>query len=222
VANTESNESLPDALDRLRAEVAELRESRKRVAGAADADRRDLERLLHAGVQQDLVALTVGLQRLAELVERDPAAARQLLAELASDARAATEAAAELARRIYPPLLDAGGLAVALRSAAVAAGVTLELQQTAGARVPPEVAAAVYWSSVDAFASAPPGSHARIRLNAAAGSATFEIELEGPLSADHLRRLRDRVEALEGQIVVEALPDGGTRIQGRLPTSGSS
>ncbi len=112
-----------EELDRLRLEVTELRASRRRIVFAADADRRMIERELHERVQQNLVALAVNLQLADLAVEADPAAAKTLLAELARDVQQALDETAQLAQRIYPPLLEAGGLAAALRAAAGSAGV---------------------------------------------------------------------------------------------------
>src|SRR6476469_4046720 len=111
-------EALPETLDRLRLEVAELQASRKRIALAADAERRRIEHDLHSGVRQHLVALAVNLQLTGSLVDADPAAAQTLLDEMARHVQQALDETARLAQRIYPPLLEAGGLAVALRSAA--------------------------------------------------------------------------------------------------------
>ncbi|HEU5212404.1 MAG TPA: histidine kinase, partial [Gaiellaceae bacterium] len=107
-----------ESLDRLRLEVGELRASRKRLVLAADADRRKIERELHEGPQQDLVAVAANLQLASRLVEDDPAAAKALLDEMRRDVREALDVTRKLADRVYPPLLDDGGLGVALRSAA--------------------------------------------------------------------------------------------------------
>src|SRR5438105_14795670 len=98
--------------------VEELRASRARVVAAGDAERRRIERALHDGVQQHLVALVVNLQLARQLVESDPAAAATLLEELGRDAREALEGVRELACEIYPPLLLDRGLADALHAAA--------------------------------------------------------------------------------------------------------
>ena len=101
--------ALRETLDRFRLEVEELRASRERLVLAADADRRRIERDLHAGVQQQLVALAVNLQLAGALAGADPAGATRLLAELERDVQQLLDEAAQLAHRIYPPLLEAGG-----------------------------------------------------------------------------------------------------------------
>src|SRR6266508_5642563 len=103
-------EALRETLDQLRVEVADLRASRERLVLAADADRRRIERDLHEGVQQHLVALAVNLQIAATLTDADPAAAKALLQEMGADVQQAVDETAQLAQRIYPQLLQAGGL----------------------------------------------------------------------------------------------------------------
>ena len=97
---------------------------------AADDDRRRIERELHDGVQQHLVALAVNLQLASGLTEADPAAAKALLDEMKHDVQRALEEAARLAQRIHPPLLEASSLAASLRAAASSAGVTSSVEVT--------------------------------------------------------------------------------------------
>src|SRR5438876_4805643 len=99
-----------------RLEVEELRASRARVVAAADAERRRIERDLHDGVQQHLVALAVNLQLARQLADSDPEALRSLLDDLTRDVHEALESVRALARQVYPPLLLDRGLAEALRS----------------------------------------------------------------------------------------------------------
>src|SRR5690349_24786656 len=99
-------------------QIAELRASRRRLAGAADADRRAIERELHDGLQQDLAALALDLQRMVRLAEGDVAAAKVLAVEMTDIVREALDEAARLATKIYPQILDGRGFAGALRSAA--------------------------------------------------------------------------------------------------------
>ena len=106
-----------ESLGLLRREVEELRASRKRLLLTADDDRRRIEHDLHEGIQQHLVALTVNLQLADRLTGSDPPAAGELIAEMARDVQQALEETAQLAQRIYPPLLEARGLSAALRSA---------------------------------------------------------------------------------------------------------
>lgn len=194
--------------------VEELRASRRRLVLAADADRRALERELHDGVQQQLVALAVNLQ----LAAKSLPAAKTLLDELGRDVQQALDQAARLAQRLYPPLVDAGGLAAALRSAAVSAGVRITLDVTAGASQPPEIAAAVYWCCLDLLEHA--GAQATLSVRDENGAVVFELVEDGSGSAARVELARDRVEALGGRLTVRTEPGGGTRISGSLPLTG--
>src|SRR5436190_20046292 len=111
-----SVESQQASIDRLRREIAELRASRKRIVLAADAERRALERALHETVHQQLIALAVNMQLAVEAADADPTAAKTLLEAMGGDVKSALDDTAKLAQRMYPPLLDGGGLAAALRT----------------------------------------------------------------------------------------------------------
>ncbi len=217
---TRDVETLRKTLDRLRLELVELRASRKRLVLAADADRRRIERDLHGGLQQDLVALAVNLQLAGRLTDADPAAAKTLLDEMGRDVQQALDETAKLAERIYPPLLDAGGLAAALRSAAVSAGVPASVEVTSAAGYPPEVAAAVYLCCLEALEHAGAGTQTTVRVRDEKGELAFEVVGDGDYSDEGLERLRDRVEALGGRLTITAEPGRGTRVSGSLPLSG--
>jgi signal transduction histidine kinase len=211
-------EALQKTLDRLRLEVAELRASRKRLVLAADADRQRIERKLHGGPQQHLVALAVSLQLAAQLGGPDPAA-KALLEEMGRNVQQALEEAAQLAERIYPPLLEVGGLAVALRAAALSAGIPASVEVAARASYPPEVAATVYWCWLEAVEHTGADVRATVAVRAEQGSLTFEVVGGGDRSHAGLERLRDRVEALGGRLTVRSELGGVTRVSGSLPLS---
>ena len=213
-------EALRETLDRHRHEVAELRASRRRLVLAADADRRMIEREFHERVQQHLVALAVNLQLAEQSADADPAATKVVLAEMGRDVQRALDESAQLAQRIYPPLLEAGGLAAALRSAAGAAGVRASLEVTAGSSVPPEVAGTVYWCCREALEHAGAGAKATVTVRDEDGAVAFEVVEDGSRSADRLDRLRDRVEALGGRLTVRSEPGRDTHVSGSLPLSG--
>ncbi len=219
MSSTGSGESMREVLDRLQAELADLRESRRRMAEVAHADRRAIERALHDGVQQHLVALAVDLRRLAGLVEGDPAGTKALVDEMAANVREASEEATALAQRVYPPLLEARGFASALRSAAESAGLTALVDVQAGARYPPEITAAIYWSWVDALSSASGGSQATIRVLEADGALTFETTIVGYHPEAGLEAMRDRIEALDGRLTIDEPQGGDSRVHGWLPLS---
>jgi signal transduction histidine kinase len=206
-----------DELDQLRLEVAELRASRRRLVLAAEADRRVLERDLHDHVQQQLVALAVNLQLAGKSADADPAAAKALLRELARDVQQTLEDTAQLAQRIYPPLLEAGGLAAALRSAALSAGVRVSLELAPEASYPLEVARAVYWCCLEVLDDAQPGALLCMTMRDEHGAVSFEVVADGSPAQARLERLHDRVEALGGQLTSRSEAGGDTRVSGSLP-----
>lgn len=193
---------------------------------AADDDRRAIERDLHEGVQQHLVALTVNLQLAGRLLTTDPPAAQALLEEMQRDVQQALDEAAQLAQRIYPPLLGARGLGALLRSVAASAPVPVRLEATVSAGCPPEVAVAVYFCVLDLLDNAPTGARLTVTVREEEEALVFEVSKDEPRSAVtatrsglELDRLRDRVEALGGQLTVLSEPGGGTRVSGFLPFS---
>jgi signal transduction histidine kinase len=203
-----------------------LRASLKRLVLAADADRRTIERDLHDGVHQHLVALAVNLQLAGPLVDAEPAAAKALLEEMRQDVQQALDETARLAQRLYPPLLEAGGLAAALRSAAVSAGTPASVEVAAGSTYPPEIARTVYWCWLEVLEHAGGKGRATVTVREEEGVLTFEFVEEGarPAAAaggsdTRLDRLRDRVDALGGRLTVEADAGHGIRVYGALPLS---
>ena len=219
-------EGLTETLDRLRVEVAELRASGERLVLAADADRRRIERDLHEGVQQHLVALAVKLQLAGPLVDAEPAAAKALLEEIGRDVQQALDETAGLAQRIYPSLLEAGGLAAELRSAAVCFGIPASVEVAPDLTYPPEIARTIYWGWFETLERAGDAARATVTVREEGGALTFEFAEEGARSAasaggsdPRLDSLRDRVEALGGRLTVESDSGRGTRVYGSLPLS---
>lgn len=210
----------PDGeIDALRLERAQLRASRRRLALFNDAERRGIERALHDGVQQLLVGLAANLELVAGSVEADPATAKRLLSEMGRDALRAMEETRRLADRIYPPLLESGGLGVALRSAAANADVPTRIEVAAGMVLPPEVAGTVYFCCRDVLEWASAGTPVAITVGNEEGSIVFEVVAEGDLDVDVLP-LRDRVEALGGRCTVESGSRRQLRLVGALPLAG--
>jgi signal transduction histidine kinase len=209
-------EALQQTLDRLRVEVAELHASRKRLVLAAEADRRGIERDLHKGVQQHLTALAVNVQVAGRLTGPDPAAAKTLLQQIEREVQEALDVTAQLAQRIYPPLLESSGLAAALRSAAAKAGVAASVEVEAGAGYPPEIAASVYACWREALESV---DAARASITVREDGAPLDVEIvEGRgRSGAGLERLRDRVEALGGRLTTTTEPGPDIRISCSLP-----
>lgn len=205
-----------EELERLRIEVEELRAARLRLVLAADADRRALERVLHDGVHQHLVALAVTVQLARQAVDADPAAAKALLDELSRDLDQALQETALLAQRIYPATFDADRLAMLLRAAAVNAHVRATVDVTSGSSLAPEVGMTVYLCWLDTLARADGARHVSIRVREDEGALAFEL-IGAARSDPGLERMRDRVEALGGQLVIDSASDGGLRLTGSLP-----
>lgn len=183
---------------------------------AADADRSRIERALHDGVQQHLVSLAVNLQLAQPLADTDPAAAKVLLEEMAREVQQALDETAQLAQWIYPPLLEAGGLAAALRSAAATAGIPAAVDVTARSSYPPELARTVHTCWLEALEHAGGETSAAVTVREEERALTFEIVEDAALSDARLDRLRDRVEALGGRLAIG--PEPG-RVSGSFPLS---
>jgi len=179
-----------------------MRNHQERLVLTADADRRAIERELHGGVQQYLVALATTLQLARRVAASEPEALGPLLDDMERDVRRALEEAALLAQRIYPSPLELGGLASLLRSVAVQAGVPADVEVSAGATYAPEVAMTLYLCWLSALASGRSDTQVTIRVKEADDTLTFQLAADA-LGPD-LDRLRDRVEALGGGLVVES------------------
>jgi signal transduction histidine kinase len=207
-----------DSLDQLRLEVKELRASCERLVRAAHADRRRIERELHDGPQQHLIALAVNLQLAGRLISVDPRAATALVEEMRRDVHEALDDLRTLAHRIYPPLLESGGLAAALRAEAASSGVTAHVQVGLGMECSAEIVATVYFCCVEALERMDDRATANITVRAEQEELVFEIVAEGSGLAelpDALANARARTEALGGRLTI--MPDDGTRISGSLP-----
>ena len=214
----QEDQALAQTLERLRAEVAELRASRERLVKGADDDRRTIERALHEGVQQHLVALSVNLQ-LAKSSAADPAAARALLEEMEGDVQHALDEAAQLAQRIYAPLPEMGGLAAALRSAAVSAGVPASVDVSAGSSYRPEMARTILLCWLATLENHEGEAPTTISVRDDDEALAFEIVGSAARSETAFVRLRDRVEALGGRLTIRSERANETRVSVTLPLS---
>src|SRR5438874_8370790 len=143
--------SLQDSLERLRRQAVELQASRGRLVAAADTERRRIERNLHDGAQQHLVALAVKVRLLEQLAERNPERAQSLMTQLQDDVRSAIEELRSLAHGIYPPLLSSAGLGVAMSAACRRAPIPASLQADGVGRYAPEIEAGVYFCCLEAL-----------------------------------------------------------------------
>ena len=203
----------------MRVEVEELRASLKRLVVASDADRRKVERELHDGVQQHLIALAVNLQLAGQASNSDAAAAKTLLEEMGLDVQHALDETSLLAQRIYPAALEAGGLGTLLRSAAVSAGLPASVDVAAPSNHPPEVVMTLYLCWLNMLACGSVETRPRIRVRESEDALAFELVGNAACSEADLDSLRDRVEALGGRLAVTSGSGGGTRFSGSLPLS---
>jgi signal transduction histidine kinase len=208
-------ETLQEEIDLLREEVTRLRASRQRLALAVDADRHLIERALHNGVQQRLVALAVGVQLAGQVADSQTAERKALLEDLQRDVQHALDETAALAESISPPLLEAGGLAVALRAAAVRADVRVSVDVASGSALPPHVARTVYWCWVEVLQH---GGRPAITVREEGADLVFVVDRAGvaPVLESRLDWLRERVEALGGRLITESGADA-TCVRGALP-----
>jgi signal transduction histidine kinase len=213
----------------LRARLDELRASRQRLVTAQDVERRRLERNLHDGAQQHLVALKVKLGLAEMLLARDPAKAAAILEQLKSDADEALETLRDLARGIYPPLLADKGLVVALESQARKATVPVRVDSAGVARYAQDIEATVYFCVLEALQNVQKyagASQVVVRLRASTDPATltFEVTDDGTgfetataRKGAGLTNMNDRVDALGGKVQVLSRPGAGTTVSGELP-----
>jgi signal transduction histidine kinase len=179
-------------------EPDELRASRARLSDAAVADRRRIERALHDGVQQDLIATSVRLQLLRELLGSDPPAALDLLDELQRDTRDALDRVRSLAGEIYPALLDARGLPDAIREAARGSGTPARVETSGLQRHPAAIEAAVYFFCRAVLERAEPAAELAISLSEHGGE--LRLEIAGLAGLD-VSPARDVVEAAGGVVL---------------------
>ncbi|MEX1263127.1 MAG: histidine kinase [Actinomycetota bacterium] len=218
------NERLTSAL---KARLVELQAAQKRLVAAQDAERRKLERNIHDGAQQQLVALQVR-QRLAEqLIDRDPTKAKEMLGQIQTDTGTALDDLRDLARGIYPPLLADKGLAAALESQARKATVPVRIDADGIGRFPQEIEAAVYFSTLEALQNTAKYADATavvISIGRTDHQLTFSVTDDGhgfdPASSGRrsgLQGIADRLGALEGEVTVESAPGLGTVVSGVLP-----
>ena len=207
--------------------VEDLQESRRRLLEAQDSERRKLERNIHDGAQQQLVALTVKLRLARTLLERDPGQADRMLDELGTETQEALEDLRDLARGIYPPLLADQGLAAALEAQARKSPVPAAVHADGVSRYPEAVEAAAYFSCLEAMQNVSKYAQAtavRIDLAQSDGVLEFRVHDDGvgfdPDETGYgtgLQGIADRLAVLDGSLLVTSRPGDGTTIVGVLP-----
>jgi signal transduction histidine kinase len=211
----------------LNSSLADVAASRKRLVGAADSARQKIERDLHDGAQQQLVALRVKLELAREALEQESAGGAEMVAGLGSEVEEIIDEVRSLARGIYPALLASDGLGEALRAAGQRSPVPVGVEADGVGRLPSETESAVYFCCLEALQNV--AKHA-------AGATRVEIELstDGELRfavgddgcgfdagqagrGSGITGMRDRVAAVGGELWVESAAGTGTRVRGRVP-----
>jgi signal transduction histidine kinase len=211
----------------LRARLEDLKAAQVRIVRAQDDERRKLERNIHDGAQQQLVALTVKLRLLGQLAGRDAAKAEEMASQLQIETTEALENLRDLARGIYPPLLADQGLAAALESQARKAAVPTTIEPDGIGRYPQEVEATVYFSVLEALqnvAKYAEASAATVTLGEAEGRLQFSVTDDGrgfdtssTRYGTGLQGIADRLEVVGGTLVVRSAAGKGTTVHGAVP-----
>jgi signal transduction histidine kinase len=207
--------------------IEELRASRQRIVAASDAERRRLERNIHDGAQQQLVAMAMKLRLARDFTRKDLERAVSLLDDVEQDAQSALETLRDLARGIYPPLLADQGLTAALSAQARRAAVPVSVETDGVGRYAQDVEAAAYFCCLEALQNVAKyggGATATVSLSEQDGTLQFRVADTGvgfdpdrAARGTGLQNMQDRLEALGGTLEVTSRPGSGTTVQGRIP-----
>jgi signal transduction histidine kinase len=211
----------------LQARLVDLRASRQRLVAAQDDERRRLERNLHDGAQQHLVAIKVKLGLVEMLATRDPEKAKAAVAELKHDADEALETLRDLARGIYPPLLADKGLPTALQAQARKATLPITVEANGIGRYPQDTEAALYFCILEALQNIQKyaqASSATVRLREDGDQLSVEVADDGrgfdvstTIRGNGLTNMEDRLEALGGTLNISSTPGSGTTLRAAVP-----
>jgi signal transduction histidine kinase len=215
----------PSDAEALRLQVTSLRETRARVVDAADTERRRIERDLHDGTQQQLVALAMSLGRAKEKMDTDPEGARELVAQAHQEAKDSITALRDVVRGVHPAVLTDRGLDAALSALAARAPVPVRLDVDVPTRPSPTVEAIAYFVVSEALTN--------VAKHSAATRATVHVERDGDrllvsvsddgrggatdAAGGGLAGLRDRVHAVDGTFRLQSSPTGGTTVTVEVP-----
>ena len=210
--------------------IEELRASRQRLVAAQDEERRKIERNIHDGAQQQLVALAVRQRLAASLIGKDDDAARRTFEELQTRTSEALEDLRDLARGIYPPLLADKGLPAALDAQARKSLLPVTIEPDGVGRYPQPIESAVYFSVLEALQNVAKYAEAStviVRLaQSSDGHLRFAVADDGRGFDPHaigygtgLQGIADRLAVLDGALDVQSTPGGGTTVAGRVPVA---
>jgi signal transduction histidine kinase len=210
--------------------IEELRASRQRLVAAQDQERRRIERNIHDGAQQQLVALAVKVRLADSLVGRDEERAHAMLTEIQSETNDALETLRDLARGIYPPLLADQGLPAALEAQALRSPVPVQVSPDGLGRYPAEIEATVYFCALEALQNVTKyaeASRVEVRLDVSQGFLRFEVRDDGrgfdraeTAHGTGLQGMADRLDAIGGELRIRSEPGAGTTITGIVPIGG--
>ena len=209
--------------------IEELRASRQRLVAAQDEERRRLERNIHDGAQQQLVALTVKLRLLEQIAGRDPAKVPEMAAQLQAETTETLEDLRDLARGIYPPLLADKGLSAALEAQARKSALPVTVETTEVGRFPQDIEAAIYFSCLEALqnvAKYAAASRVTISLARSDGRLSFAVADDGvgfdlgtSTYGTGLQGIADRMDALDGTFEIISAIGAGTTVHGSIPVT---
>jgi signal transduction histidine kinase len=209
--------------------VEDLRTSRQRLVAAQDEERRRLERNIHDGAQQQLVALAVKARLAGQLAERDPAKAVELLGQIETETQTALEDLRDLARGIYPPLLADRGLVAAIEAQSRKSHLGVEVDAADLGRFPADVEATVYFCTLEALQNVAKYAAAErtvIRLARSNGSLSFEVQDDGRgfdqraiVAGSGLQGMADRLATVGGSLEIRSELGRGTTVSGHVPVT---
>jgi signal transduction histidine kinase len=225
--NSQLDTALQTTLDEVRKQADALRESRARIVASGDAERRRVERNLHDGAQQHLVALAVNLRLTKDIIVDDQEAGMEMLDQLAGEVQETIQELRELAHGIYPPLLVDSGLVEALRAAANRNPLPVDIVAEGIARYSSETEAAVYFCCLEALQNAAkhaPDARVEVRLREESGGLLFTVSDDGPgFDPDTAQRghgyvnMADRLGAIGGTVRWDSELGKGSQVRGSVP-----
>jgi signal transduction histidine kinase len=227
LSNARLTTELQARVDELSVRTDELRRSRRRIVAAHDRERRALERNIHDGAQQHLVALAVKLRLARATLSKDPAAGAEMIRALEAEVGDAIETMTSLALGIYPPVLEDRGVAAALEAQAGLGRLRITIEADGFGRAPIETEAAIYFCCLEAMQNAAKyaePTRVTVHLSRRDGAFAFEVHDDGrgfdPATTppgSGLRNMADRLAVLGGSIRITSTPGEGTTVSGSLP-----
>jgi signal transduction histidine kinase len=225
--NVQLDSALQESLENLKQANDDLQASRARIVATGDAERRKIERNLHDGAQQHLVALAVNLRLTKDMLGDDPEGAAEMLDALADAVKDTIQELRDLAHGIYPPLLMDSGLPEALRAAANRSPLSVSVMAEGVGRHSSEIEAAVYFCCLEALQNASkhaPGAEVAVTVAQDGGELRFEVRDDGPgfdvaaaRGGHGFTNLSDRLGAIGGTVEWQSAPGEGTTIAGTIP-----